>query len=599
MQRQCRNSYHPCQHKHNVACITIKVPIQMLYRLALFTLMFALCCSAEDFGTQRQPIPEAPKLLLAKQKMREIFKTEIAQATPATLPALALKVALANKLLELVQAGTTDPAEEYILLIEARDWALAGQDLATAFNAIDRMAAHFKCEEFDLKLAALNALPRAVLLPERAATAYGAALAWANRLEALNQFEFMPKLFPILDDLARRQSESGHAVAAEQIKTLRLRQAEGARFMPLLEKMVTTPDDPALNLAAGRFYAAMQGNWDLALQYLAKSGDKKLLAVLEKETLATSAENAPPTTPVSPALLDALENTAEAWAAVADGETGLWKSALQTRAMFWFSKLSPLCTGLRKVKIERRMATLAPSLGGATSGLEVRANLKAWFNSENGVILDRDGRVGIWEDSSGAKIRALPYVPENRPMVVQRTRPALNFDGKAHCLVFPLDINGWSALTAIAVSAPSAELDVGELGNEYAVLNFPEASSWGEMNISVGMKNVGARCGTSQTSSQLVWKRPKPIQSGEITLTMIAHDGSKLTDRLYVNGKMVLEGTDRKEKVTNCIQKAFIGNGLTYHFAGDIYEILIYNSVLTDTERASVEGYLKKKYGLK
>ena len=41
-----------------------------------------------------------------------------------------------------------------------------------------------------------------------------------------------------------------------------------------------------------------------------------------------------------------------------------------------------------------------------------------------------------------------------------------------------------------------------------------------------------------------------------------------------------------------------IGYDGSSYFTGDIYEVLIYNSVLSDDDRQNVEGYLARKYGL-
>jgi hypothetical protein len=71
------------------------------------------------------------------------------------------------------------------------------------------------------------------------------------------------------------------------------------------------------------------------------------------------------------------------------------------------------------------------------------------------------------------------------------------------------------------------------------------------------------------------------------------------TERLFVNGAQVLQRSNALPTITRVANMASIGKGFSSKnfFPGDIAEIIVYKRALSDTERASVEAYLKAKYG--
>ena len=85
-----------------------------------------------------------------------------------------------------------------------------------------------------------------------------------------------------------------------------------------------------------------------------------------------------------------------------------------------------------------------------------------------------------------------------------------------------------------------------------------------------------------------------------LTYTMDDTDANAQADtaKLFINGDEKVSKTSGVDYVPNTAANLKIGVMNTDFFQGDIYEILIYNRVLTTSERENVEGYLSYKYGI-
>jgi hypothetical protein len=79
-------------------------------------------------------------------------------------------------------------------------------------------------------------------------------------------------------------------------------------------------------------------------------------------------------------------------------------------------------------------------------------------------------------------------------------------------------------------------------------------------------------------------------------VTRAVHD--RTTDSLYVDGLRVLSQTNKNPTLSGTSGDGYIGRGFNNtYFNGEINEILVYNRVLSADEAASVEKYLRNKFG--
>src|SRR6185436_5315082 len=133
------------------------------------------------------------------------------------------------------------------------------------------------------------------------------------------------------------------------------------------KKLETMPDDPAANLAVGKWYCLYLGDWDKGVPRLAKGGDAKLAA-------AAAAEQ-------DGKLLPA----ADAWSAVAEGLTGAEKLAVQRHSLEIYQEANEKLAGLEQLKAAKRVSEMSelvvqtesqmPATGGPVSPSKVASDV--------------------------------------------------------------------------------------------------------------------------------------------------------------------------------------------------------------------------------
>ena len=304
----------------------------------------------------REPVPDAGAIVRAEATVRQTLKEEYAKSKTATE-----KKALAQKLYDTAVRTVNDPAARFVLLRDARDFAVEGNDPALAVKALATTGQLFEVNPAPGQRAALEkilagagqGLSRAVF--EAAITCADAAHAGDEFAEALT--------FTTLATVAARKANLG-PTAAEDVD---FRTAEAktalATLKPALDVLKANPDDPKANAAAGRFRCFVQGRWPEGLKPLAKGDVPHLKAAAEAE-LATPRTGVPDLA------------AADAWwvASQAEGEPDARAAA--SRARHWYARAMPGLMGLDKAKAEGRLAfTLA--------GVEHRPGLLVKFTAVN------------------------------------------------------------------------------------------------------------------------------------------------------------------------------------------------------------------------
>jgi len=292
----------------------------------------------------RQPVPAAAEQAKSRKLMSEAFAKELADSSPAA------RRALARKLLEEAAKLSNAPSDQFVVLGGAIQSALEAADLPLALEAADQMS-----DTFDLDGLAVKASVALKLLPKSyAANAANvpAGLGLLDPLESAEDFTAASRLVTILEqvpavDPSVRVALPKHAREIEELRTAR------ERLTPSLEKLRSFPDDPAANLAVGRYTALLRGDWEHGLPLLAKGSDPKL-AALAKAALA------------DPADADARTKLAEEWWDLAQAASGRAKSSLLAEAMEDYRLALPGLSGLGRVLAEKRVAEAEAVVGTAT-----------------------------------------------------------------------------------------------------------------------------------------------------------------------------------------------------------------------------------------
>ncbi|MCE9568384.1 MAG: hypothetical protein K8U57_40815, partial [Planctomycetes bacterium] len=130
--------------------------------------------------------------------------------------------------------------------------------------------------------------------------------------------------------------------ARDNAKNIDVTRVEAEKLKAHLKTLKDKPDDPAANLAVGRFLCFFKGDWKTGLAHLAKGSDEKLVAAATAETAASKGTETEQFA------------AAELWYDLAPTAEASTKSAIRGRAHFWYSNAATTLTGLAKVKALKR-----------------------------------------------------------------------------------------------------------------------------------------------------------------------------------------------------------------------------------------------------
>jgi hypothetical protein len=203
-----------------------------------------------------------------------------------------------------------------------------------------------------------------------------------------------------------------------------------------------------------------------------------------------------------------------------------------------------------------------------------------------------------WPDQSGNNHNAVQTVAANQPGQVQgdgnACQPAFYFGGNQY-FTFDLPIDGWQQMTIFLVAKSLVDPSSQSFPSQAAAIFWDENAYWGNTFVSPYQSSVAFRFGTTQAGNEPIYSRSSTIGQ-DFTVTRAEHNGA--TDSLYVDGQLALSQANKLPALSGMTGKAYLGKGLggTY-FKGEISEVLIYDRVLSPQEAASVEFYLRNKFG--
>jgi len=316
-------------------------PVLGVVVLAAFLLSGPAFGQAATTTPSSQPaMPDAASQKRATELVNEVYGDELAKAkTPEQ------KVTLAKKMLTAAVETKDDVAGKYVLLISARELAVAGGDVATAYACIPELSA-FGLDVISAKADALTVLAK---------TGAGRAPAdLSARASALVDEAFLADRY----DVAKRAADLvvSSAKASKNLDAIRranahaqdVKTAEAAYIdaQKAFAVLVSKPNDAAACLSAGRYMCFTKGNWSKGLGLLAKSSDPtlKVLAVRESEKVSDPQKQAA---------------IADGWWGLAAKETGIAQQCIRQHAAQWYQLAVPGLKGLAKATAEKRLFEVA------------------------------------------------------------------------------------------------------------------------------------------------------------------------------------------------------------------------------------------------
>jgi hypothetical protein len=339
----------------------------------------------------RVPVPPEADRQRAEKEIRDLFKAEYARRAAED------RQSLAARLLRESKGTREDAAARYVLLAEAVDLAAKAGDPTTALAAVEQMDKGFEVDALALKQEALETAARTVRTTEASAALADGSLAVAAEAADRDDYDAAVSLASKAESAARRARDTGLASRAREIRKdydslrSRFRKVKGDA-----ETLKDKPDDPAANLAVGRFRCLEKGDWARGLPLLAKGSDAALKALAEKDLK-------------KPTRIADRIALGDAWWEAAEKLGKSEKTACRERAVHWYRTVSRKATGLVKTRIRARIdehakATAPPMRAGPVPGAISLFNgrdLSAWVNAKSGERATWPVVGGILETGTG------------------------------------------------------------------------------------------------------------------------------------------------------------------------------------------------------
>ncbi|HYE18816.1 MAG TPA: hypothetical protein VEA69_10250 [Tepidisphaeraceae bacterium] len=348
----------------------------------------------------RRPVPAEPQQAAVRKVMKQVFARQLTDRTPAGRKALfAALVAQADKSADL-------PVERFVLLAAAHDAAVEAGDLTLVARAADDLGRHFDVDALAVQAAAAPAVLRPGIAPRDAiADNVRAALALARQLATAGDYEAAVKVALAAAPAAAASGDAPlRTQATAAVRDLSALRDAAARISKDLDRLATSPDDPAANLAVGKHWCFDLASWPAGLAKLAKGSDPALKALAAQEL-------------AGPRSAEQLATLAEAWWEVGAKLTdGLAKSNVAAHSADLYRRALPTLAGLKKQLAERRIAqadTLTEATGAPARTSAAGAGRVA-------------GMFGVyWRDKTALPLYAT-FVPDGKNVQGPAAKAALD-----------------------------------------------------------------------------------------------------------------------------------------------------------------------------
>lgn len=245
------------------------------------------------------------------------------------------------------------------------------------------------------------------------------------------------------------------------------------------------------------------------------------------------------------------------------------------------------------------------SLTATATPLAADPALITWLKAD-ALSLSNNTSVSTWYDSSGinhatAQGSVFPKYITN----VLNGKPVVRFNGENRMSFLPTTaVTDDFTVVLVAASTEEHEVDnknqsLGGKSGQHFILGTVNMGKQGAgMGISMGSNGASIyEHGDSEKGNSDSGYFPiKAVYDGKLnTFNIITVKYSDKRPQLFVNGALVDNDTEKSERtVYSPVDIGGTVDGST--FTGDIAEILIYDKVLSETERTGLEAYLHEKY---
>ena len=217
--------------------------------------------------------------------------------------------------------------------------------------------------------------------------------------------------------------------------------------------------------------------------------------------------------------------------------------------------------------------------------------LKLWFAADEGVEVPSGNSVSQWSDLSGNHFNATQLSPSYCPTIIDNVlngKPAIHFDGINDYLDLGNPFNIYNKIAFFVIYRTS--------NNNLRQSIFSQNDAIGAFQLELGRTNKERFANITNNLGPAIATAVGAVNN-KFELLSYSKNGTGATNSFHWNGQLLNLTVNQDTNYT--------GNGIknigrrtvgSQQLKGDIAEIIIYDSILTDTQRVMVERYLMDKY---
>jgi hypothetical protein len=326
----------------------------------------------------RRPVPSPSAQTAIQKDMKEVFADQLADHS---IPA---RRKLTSALLAQADKSSDAPVEQFVLLTAAIDSAVDAVSLQQAFRAADKVSEMFDVDGLGIKIDAVLRVGPKSAVPEQADENVSAVIELSSALANVDDYAAAARVCAALLPATAGNSELRTKLQQRQ-RELSAASEAAERYSRDLAKLNAKPDDPAANLAVGKYVCFVKGEWENGLPMLAKGDDPALRtpAVFELSK------------PITPEEIAHLADTW--WDLAAKQSDSVAKANATAHAAALYESIIEKITGLRKVQIEKRIAEVAATHGSRPVELLKLMIGKSTAIDNSAVLLKNGDRISTAE----------------------------------------------------------------------------------------------------------------------------------------------------------------------------------------------------------
>lgn len=319
----------------------VGVTVLVVCRVAAFACWtFASSSNAQESAT-KSAVPVAARQTQIRKLVDDTFEVSKAN-TPAK------KLAVAQKLMEMIVDPATSPDELYVALQMALVLERDSGDFPAYLTVIEKLTESFEVDVAAEKTARMTEFLVACKSSTTLEPAVDEVVVMAERAARDNQFRLAHELLTTAERHAKRVSAIKVTKALNEVRGgVRGREQAFTSLTSAQRTLIDKPDDPKANLAAGQWFAIYESNWEQALPKLKQGSDARWKSAAELDSRATED-------------VESQLAAADAWWEVSQAATGAAKVAAQGRAAVWYERYLPsVKSPLTKARVTKRIEELA------------------------------------------------------------------------------------------------------------------------------------------------------------------------------------------------------------------------------------------------